>query len=92
MQLIYDGKTPRSIPRVDFPSSFSLSANPKHFSNTEESIKVINEVIVPYITSKSRELGLHVNSPALLILDPRPNDTTSHFVISREKHSICKGD
>ena len=69
MQLIYDGKTERSIPRVDFPSSFSLSANPEHFSNTEESIKVINEVIVPYVTSKRKELKLPSNSPALLILD-----------------------
>ena len=69
MQLIYDGKTERSIPRVDFPSSFSLSANPKHFSNTEESIKVINEVIVPYVTSKRKELKLPSNSPALLFLD-----------------------
>ena len=57
MQLIYAGKTPRSIPRVDFPS-FSLSANPKHLSNTEESIKVINEVIVPYIISNREELCL----------------------------------
>lgn len=35
MQLIYDGKTTGSIHRVDFPSSFSLSANPKHFLNPE---------------------------------------------------------
>ena len=38
MQLIYDGKTTRSIPRVYFPTSFSLSANAKHFLNTDESV------------------------------------------------------
>ena len=44
MQLVYDSKTQRSIPKVEFPSSFSLSANPKHYSNTAESIKIINEI------------------------------------------------
>ena len=34
MQLIYRAKTDQSIPRVVFPNGFSLSANPKHFSNT----------------------------------------------------------
>ena len=38
MQLIYDGKTRRSIPRVDFPSSFSLSANAKQFLNADEPV------------------------------------------------------
>ena len=66
MQLIYYGKTPRSISRVDFPSSFSPTL---HFSNTEESFKVINEVILLYITSKRKEFGWHINSPALLVLD-----------------------
>ena len=34
IQLIYAGKTHRSIPKVNFPKEFSLSANPKHFSST----------------------------------------------------------
>ena len=49
IQLIYGGKTDRSIPRVKFPPSFSLSANPKHYSNTKEAIKVTNDVVLPYI-------------------------------------------
>ena len=49
MQLIYGGKTQASYPKFKFPSSFSLSANPKHFSNTVESLKLISEVIVPYV-------------------------------------------
>lgn len=42
MQLIYSGKTKRSIPKVEFPKGFSLSANAKHISNEEESLKLIN--------------------------------------------------
>ena len=37
MQLIYGGKTTNT--EFKFPKEFSLSANPKHFSNTEESLK-----------------------------------------------------
>ena len=35
-QLIYGGKTDRSLPKIDFPKGFSLSANPKHYSNQKE--------------------------------------------------------
>ena len=49
MQLIYGGKTQRSLPRVKFHDSLSLSANEKHFSNTQESLKLIGEIITPFI-------------------------------------------
>ena len=39
-QLIYGGKSSKSLPRVNLPKSFSLSANPKNYSNEQESIKV----------------------------------------------------
>ena len=48
MQLIYDGKRQQTVSKVEFPSSFPLSANPKHYSNTADSIKVINEILVPF--------------------------------------------
>ena len=47
LQLIYDGKIKQSLPRYKLPESFSLSINPKHFSNTEESIKIIEEIVLP---------------------------------------------
>ena len=69
IQLIYGGKTLQSLPRVSFPSSFSLSANPKHYSNEEESIKVLNEIIVPYVKKERERLGLEEDQSALLIMD-----------------------
>ena len=39
MQLIYGGKTKKSLQKIKFPDGFSLSANPSHFSNTEEELK-----------------------------------------------------
>ena len=55
MQLIYDGKTTRSMPFVDFPSFLSLSANPKHFSNTDGSVKVIKKTLVSYFESQKKK-------------------------------------
>ena len=46
MQFIYGSKTTQSLPRLKFPESFPLGANPKDFSNTEESVKVIEEILL----------------------------------------------
>ena len=56
-QLIYGGKTTQSLPIFKFPGSFSLSVNPKHFINTEESIKIINETVLPYVDKQKRKIG-----------------------------------
>ena len=52
MQLIYGGKTNQSLLHFRFPESFSLSMNLKHYSNSLESIKIINEVIIPYVNAQ----------------------------------------
>ena len=49
MQLIYKGKTNQSLPKVDFPDGFSLSANKTHYSNEEEALKFIEEIILPHV-------------------------------------------
>ena len=40
-QLIYTGKTARSLPSVEFPNGFCLSYNPKHWSNEYETINLL---------------------------------------------------
>ena len=37
-QFIYGGKTTQSLPKYEFPKSFSLSVNPTQYSNSQESI------------------------------------------------------
>ena len=69
VQLIYAEKTSKSIPRVNFPKSFSLSANPKHYSNEQESIKVLEEIIIPYVKKERERLGMEKDQAALLITD-----------------------
>ena len=69
MQLIYGGKTDRRIPKVDFRKEFSLSANPKHFSNEEQSLKLLQDIIIPYMRKERERLGLDISHPGLLIMD-----------------------
>ena len=49
MQLIYKGKTNQSFLKVNFLQQFSLSVNQKHFTDKKESLKFLNDVILPYI-------------------------------------------
>ena len=67
MRLIYGGKTIQSLPKFEFPVGFSLST--KHCSNTAESIKLIKEIIIPYIEEERISLKLPKNQLALLIMD-----------------------
>ena len=52
-QLLYKGKTTQSLPKFDFPNGFSLSVNEKHFSNTQESIKFLKEIVIPFVDKKN---------------------------------------
>ena len=52
--MIYAGKTTQSLPRFKFPSELSLSVNVTHYSNSNESVKFIEEIIAPYM-KKERE-------------------------------------
>ena len=69
MQLIYGGKTDRSLLKVDFPKGFSLSANPKRYSNKKVTQKIIDEIILPRAKYVREELKLSSNFPALSVMD-----------------------
>ena len=69
MQMIYGSKTNQSIPQYIFPENFCLSANPKHFSNTEELLKYLDEVIIPYVVKERSESKLLNDQKELMIMD-----------------------
>ena len=68
LQLIYGDKTNQTLPRYQFPGDFSLSVNPKHYSNEKESLKLIDEIVFPYVTEKRQRL-LKPYQKALVIFD-----------------------
>ena len=69
VQLVYGGKTEQSLPRFKFPERFSTSVNPTRYSNATESIKLIEEIIVPYLKDERNKLGLEISHKGLLIMD-----------------------
>ena len=56
LQLIYGCKTNQSLPRYQLPKDFSLSVNPRHYSNEKESSKLIDEIVLPYVTEEGQRL------------------------------------
>ena len=68
LQLDYHDKTKQSLPKYKFPETFLLSVNPKHFSNTKESIKIIEEILLPYVDMEREKLN-DPSQAALLVLD-----------------------
>ena len=69
MQIIYGGKTSKSIPRVSFPVGFLDSVNPKYYSNEEESLKMMEHIVIPYVQKQSNTLKLDAEYPAMLLMD-----------------------
>ena len=67
-QIIYEGKTDQSLPKITFPAKFNTSVNEKHYSNTEEVIKHLKEIVVPYVNEERKKIG-DADQYALLIWD-----------------------
>ena len=67
MQIVYGGKTSKSIPRLSFPDRFLIPANPKHYSNEEESLKMMEHIIIPYVQKECNTLKLDAEYPAMLL-------------------------
>ena len=49
IQLIYEGKTPKCLPRFDFPADFNVFFPDNHWSNTGKSIELFEKVTFPYL-------------------------------------------
>ena len=70
MQVIYQGKTSASQPRgFKFPRGFAISQNPKHYSNEDETLTLMDKVIAPFVERKRKELKLAPTQKPLLIWD-----------------------
>ena len=68
-QLIYTRKTACSPPSVEFPNGFCLSYNPKHWSNKDETINLLESVVERYFCQVREELGLQNDQKALILWD-----------------------
>ena len=69
VQLIYKGKTPRSLPSYKFPSDWHVTFTDNHWSNEVTMLEYINKILVPYIEKKRSDLKLKPDQRALVLFD-----------------------
>ena len=86
IQAIYESKTTRCLPRVKFPESFCLSFNENHWDNKKESLKMTEDIIVPYVTKERGKLS-SPNQPALLITDVFKGQMNTPILKKLEEHN-----
>ena len=86
MQLIYGGKTSQSLPKIQFPTGFCLSGNPSHYSKTEESIKLLKEIVVPYVENIRAKLDDPKQSKLLIWDVFRGQKTESVIEVLKENN------
>uniref|UniRef100_A0A1X7SIC0 DDE-1 domain-containing protein n=1 Tax=Amphimedon queenslandica TaxID=400682 RepID=A0A1X7SIC0_AMPQE len=69
-KLFMEEKTEKSQPRgFKFISDFLVLQNTKHWSNEEETLKLVDNIISPFVVKKREEMGLSRTQKALVIWD-----------------------
>ena len=90
IQLIYyRGKTQQSLPKVNFPKECSLSVNEKHFSNTQEILTLLEDIINPYVKEERKRLGRNSDQMALLIIDVFRGQMTEPVLNILKEYNLC---
>ena len=80
MQLIYEGKTDRCLPKdVTFPEGFDLTYTQNHWSNEEKALQHLTKIVFPYVEKKKAELNLPAEQKALLIFDVFKGQKTKRY-------------
>ena len=79
-QLIYAGKTPKCIPKVNFPADWDVTFTSNHWSNELVMMDYVNKILFPYITQKRQLLKLDPLHPALVIFDRFRGQCTDRFL------------
>ena len=69
IQLIYQGKTKRCLPKFKFPKEFQVTFTKNHWSNFEKCVDLFQKIIFPYLHAKKMELGYPDEQFSLIIMD-----------------------
>ena len=69
LQVIYQGKTPRCLPSVKFPSNWHITFSENHWSNEDTMHDYVMKIILPYVQQKRESLKLAPEYPAVVLFD-----------------------
>ena len=80
MQLIYEGKTDRCLPKdVTFPDEGDLTYTHNHWSNEEKALEHLTKVLFPYVEKKKAELNVPAEQKSLLLFDVFKGQKTQRY-------------
>ena len=89
IQLIYEGKTPRCLPRFHFPADFDVTFSDNHSSNMEKSIELFEKVIFSYLKQAKASLKYTKEQMSLIIMDFFKGQDNDVILDLCEKHMCC---
>ena len=69
IQLIYQGKSKRCLPKFTFPSDFHVTFTANCWSNLEKCEDLFNVIIFLYLSAKKKEFGYPEAQRSLIIMD-----------------------
>ena len=91
-QLIYGGKTPVCLPKIDFPAGWSITFTPNHWANEDTVVSYIHNILLPYITDECKNLQLSPSHAALVIIDHFKGQFTDKILDVLELNNIMVVD
>ena len=87
-QVIYAGKTPACLPKVDYPKEWYLTYTENHWSNEQTMLGYLHNILIPYVNAMRVELKLSKTYSCLVIFDTFKGQTTPHFSKVLEQNNI----
>ena len=79
-QVIYAGKTPACLSKVECPKDWYLTYSENHWSNEHTMMGYLHNILLPYVTVTRCNLKLSPNHPCLVIFDSFKGQTTPAFL------------
>ena len=69
IQVIYDSKTKRCLPKYTFSASLNATFSENHWSNTEKSLTFFNKTVFPHFKNVRKAKGYPDEQMSLIIMD-----------------------
>ena len=69
IQVIYECKTTRCLPKYAFPKNFDITFSENHWSNTEKDISFFEKVVFPHFRNVLQTKGYPNEQMSLIIMD-----------------------
>ena len=87
-QVIYAGKTPACLPKVDYPNDWYLIYTENHWSNEQTMMGYLHNILIPYVNAMRFDLKLSKSHSCLVIFDTFKGQTTPNFLQILEDNNI----